>query len=440
MRTIIVASLGLNAVLVAALAYYSVHGSKPQPVEVPSPVSAGTAPAVRSHMPAIVRVNNGDDFHWQDVESTDFKQYMANLRAIGCPEETIRDLIVAEVNKMFAPRFMALAAETQRFEHWGRRSKSRDALTTQLRGLQEERRALLRELLGINDDPHARWANVDFDRLREEGKYSFLSAEKQEQVRAIMEKYQQQLEARNAGRGDLMVAGDQSKLLREQRQQELAQLLSPEELKELSLRDSNTADSVRSRFGSVDISEAEYRKLYDLRKAYEEAQGAVADYSDPEKMRQRSEARKLLEESYKTALGEDRWTELQRQQDPTWRGLTEVAQQNNLSQSVIEQAWQSQRQTGEQITRVLEDRTIPREQRDGLVQQLTSEYDRNLRNLLGDQAYQNYKQNNREFMFTGGGGDAFSFVTTSPDGSARSLSIGDGIKTKVIQRPAPIPR
>jgi len=436
MRTIIVASLGLNAVLVTALAYYAVHGSKPpQPLE-PPPGAAGPAPApVRSRAPAIVSINSGDDFHWQDVESTDFKQYMANLRAIGCPEETIRDLIIAEVNKMFAPRFATLAAETQRFEHWGRRSKSRDALTAQLRALQDEKRALLRELLGINDDPHARWANVDFDRLREEGKYSFLAAEKQEQVRAIMEKYQQ-LDARNAGRGDLMGSSDQSKLLREQRQQELAQVLSPEELKELSLRDSNTADSVRSRFGSVDITEAEYRKLYDLRKAYEEAQGAVADYSNPEKMRQRSEARKQLEEAYKTALGEDRWTELQRQQDPTWRGLTEVAQQNNLSQSVIEQAWQSQRQTGEQIMRVLEDRSIPREQRDALVQQLTGEYDRNLKSLLGDQAYQNYKQNNREFMFTSGGGDAFSFVTTSPDGGSRSLNVGgDGIRTRVIQQP-----
>jgi hypothetical protein len=438
MRTIIVASLGLNAVLVAGLAWVSLHRPGLPSVEEPSLVSPETGPApMRSRVPHVVTVNSDGDFNWRDVESTDFQQYMANLRAIGCPEETICDLIVAEVNKMFAPRFAALAAETQRFEHWNRRSKSKDTLVTQLRALQDEKRALLRELLGINDDPHARWANVDLERLREQGKYSFLPAEKQEQIRAIMEKYQQQFDANNAGRGDLPVGSDQSKLLREQRQQELAQGLSPEELKELSMRDSNTADSVRSRFGSADITEAEYRKLYDLRKAYEEAQGAVPDYSDPEKMRQRSEARRQLDEAYKTALGEDRWTELQRQQDPTWRGLTAVAQQNNLSQSVIEQAWQNQRQTGEQVMRVLEDRSIPREQRDALVQQLTSEYDRSLRNLLGDQAWQNYKQNNREFMFSSGGGDSFNFVTTSPDGGARSLSISQGVKTKVVPRPSP---
>ena len=203
---------------------------------------------------------------------------------------------------------------------------------------------------------------------------------------------------------------DQAKRLREQRQQELAQVLDPGELKELSLRDSNTADSVRNRFGSAEITEAEYRSLFDMRKAYEDALGAVADYSDPERMRQRSEARRQLEEAYKSALGEDRWTELQRQQDPTWRGLTELGRQNGISSTVIDQAYQQQRQTGEQIMRTMEDRSMSREQRDGIVQQLTAEYDRSLKGLFGEQAFQQYKQNNPEFMFSSGGGNTFSFT------------------------------
>jgi flagellar biosynthesis GTPase FlhF len=176
------------------------------------------------------------------------------------------------------------------------------------------------------------------------------------------------------------------------------------------LRDSNTTDSVRSRFGNVDLTEAEYRKLFDLRKAYEDTQGAVPDPSDPEKMRQRSEARRQLEDAYKTALGEDRWSELQKQQDPTWRGLTQLAQQNNISQAILEQAWQQQRQTGEQIMRTLEDRSVPQGQRDNIVQQLTAEYDRSLKNLLGEQAYQQYKQTTPGFLYSSGAGDAFSFV------------------------------
>jgi hypothetical protein len=434
MKLIVIGSLALNFVLLSALAYFSVRKpSAPQVQETPAQVEPATRPVSRperAQRPVVAEVGDHGQFVWSHVESADFKQYIANLRGIGCPEETIRDLIVAEVNKLFAPRFAALAAETQKVDYWRNRSKSKDPFGAQLRALEAEKKALLHELLGIDADPYAKWANADVNRLREEGRYSFLPAEKEAQVRAIMEKYSAQLDGTKSSREGIMVndgSSSSSKRLREQRQQELAQVLSPEELKELSLRDSNTADSVRSRFGNVDLAEAEYRTLYDLRKAYEDAQGVVPDASNPEKMRQRSEARQQLEEAYKTALGEDRWNELQRQQDPTWRGLTQLAQQNNIAPSVIEQAWQQQRQAGEQIMRTLEDRSIPREQRDGIVQQLTAEYDRGLQNLLGEQAYQQYKQNNPGFSFSSGAGDTFSFYT--PGGPAVAIPAGTAIRS-----------
>jgi len=432
MRTIIIASLGLNAVLLGALALVSVR--QPAPSKNPSETAPPPEPVQsvprRERPQKSTAIANLASFRWSQLESSDYHQYMANLRGIGCPEETIRDLIIAEVDKMFAPRFAALAGESQTFQHWRRRSKASETLVTQLRVLQDERKALLRELLGIDDGPYAKWANADVARLQEEGKYAFLSAEKQAQVRAIMEKYQKQIEGggQSLPGGFSLSGGDEAKRLREQRQQELAQLLSPEELKELSLRDSNAADSVRSRFGNLDITEDEYRKLYDLRKAYEDNVGVVADNSDPEKMRQRSEARQHLDEAYRNVFGEERWNDLQKQQDPTWRGLTQVAQQNNLGQSVIDQAYQYQRQTGEQVMRTIEDRSLSREQREALVQQLTGEYDRNLQSILGDQAYQQYKQTNPGFSFTSGG-DSFSFA-----GPAGPVPIGAGPRTIDIQR------
>lgn len=437
MRTIIVASLGLNAVLLGALAYVASRQpvSPQKPAETPQTEPARIVPKRERPSQRPTAVVSAAPFHWSQLESSDFRQYMANLRGIGCPEETIRDLIIAEVNKMYAPRFAALAAQTQRFEHWRRRSKASESLVTQLRALQDERKALLRELLGIDDDPYAKWANADLARLQEEGKYSFLPAEKQAQVRAVMEKYQQQIEAMRSGRNP--GSGDEVKRLREQRQQELAQVLSPDELKELSLRDSNAADSVRSRFGDMAITEDEYRKLYDLRKTYEDTVGAVADFSDPEKMRQRSEARRELDAAYKSVFGEERWNELQKQQDPTWRGLTQLAQQNNISQSVIDQAFQYQRQTGEQIMSLMDDRSLTREQREGVIQQLTGEYDQRLKSLLGDQAFQQYKQINPGFMFSSGGGDAFSFVAPGvppPGAGGRTVEIQNGggnVRTRV---------
>jgi len=40
-------------------------------------------------------------FNWESVESPDYKQYIANLRSVGCPEETIRDIIRADVNTLY---------------------------------------------------------------------------------------------------------------------------------------------------------------------------------------------------------------------------------------------------------------------------------------------------------------------------------------------------
>jgi hypothetical protein len=439
MRTIVVASLGLNAVLLGALAFVSVRQPAPSttPVEATPPESVQILPKRERPAQKSTAIANLASFHWSQLESSEFREYMANLRSIGCPEETIRDLIIAEVDKMFSPRFAALAAQTQKFEHWRRRSKGSENLVTQLRALQEERKGVLRELLGIDDDPYAKWANADLARLQEEGKYSFLPAEKEAQVRAIMEKYQQQIEANRSTRGQLVSNSDESKRLREQRQAELAQVLSPDELKELSLRDSNAADSVRSRFGDMDVTEDEYRKLYDLRKTYEDTVGAVADFSDPDKMRQRSDARRELDAAYKNVFGEERWNDLQKQQDPTWRGLTQIAQQNNLSQSVIDQAYQFQRQTGEQIMSLMDDRSMTREQREGMVQQLTGDHDQRLKGLLGEQAFQQYKQNNPGFMFSSGGGDSFSFVgpgVPPPGPGGRTIDVqtgGGNLRTRV---------
>jgi hypothetical protein len=36
---------------------------------------------------------------WLDIQSTDLKEFVARLRAAGCPDETVKDIILAEVNR-----------------------------------------------------------------------------------------------------------------------------------------------------------------------------------------------------------------------------------------------------------------------------------------------------------------------------------------------------
>src|SRR3954462_879248 len=97
-RILVFGSVLLNAALIAA------YLTKPRAV---TPASAeGTAsPQVkitrteaRSVRPLTVEVTTTNGFQWASVESPDYREYIANLRAIGCPEETIRDIVIADVN------------------------------------------------------------------------------------------------------------------------------------------------------------------------------------------------------------------------------------------------------------------------------------------------------------------------------------------------------
>ena len=94
------ASVGLNAIL-AVLWLSSPPPSAPLRV---------IAPVIRPSVTNILRpirtnlILQPHVLTWQDIESTNYPGYVANLRGIGCPESTIRDIIVADINQMFARR------------------------------------------------------------------------------------------------------------------------------------------------------------------------------------------------------------------------------------------------------------------------------------------------------------------------------------------------
>src|SRR5262245_19074071 len=101
-RTGMLLSLGLNVALAAVACWLA----RPQPASVPellmmksitnrARVAAESAP---SHSPLL---DTDAAFHWSRIESRDYPAYIANLRAIGCPEPTIRDIIYADVSESF---------------------------------------------------------------------------------------------------------------------------------------------------------------------------------------------------------------------------------------------------------------------------------------------------------------------------------------------------
>ena len=64
-------------------------------------------PALTTNILRPIRTNLVIEPHllsWADIESPDYPTYIRNLRNIGCPEPTIRDIVVADVNELFSRR------------------------------------------------------------------------------------------------------------------------------------------------------------------------------------------------------------------------------------------------------------------------------------------------------------------------------------------------
>src|SRR5690348_2993412 len=110
-RAFALLSLGVNGLLVAlwlVLPRHPLAGS----LAVAPDVAEATAGQARPNV--VVR---RQFFSWQEVESPDYPTYIANLRNIGCPEQTIRDIIIADVNALYARR-RALELVTPEQQWW----------------------------------------------------------------------------------------------------------------------------------------------------------------------------------------------------------------------------------------------------------------------------------------------------------------------------------
>jgi hypothetical protein len=78
-------------------------------------------------------------FHWSQLESTNFPTYVANLRAIGCPEQTVRDLVTAEIQALYLPVWRAIGDDEK---------TNGRLLEVQRKELGQEQARLVAQLLG----------------------------------------------------------------------------------------------------------------------------------------------------------------------------------------------------------------------------------------------------------------------------------------------------
>jgi len=242
-------------------------------------------------------------------------------------------------------------------------------------------------LLGVDyrTEMNRYWLDENY----EERMYGFLPAEKQDQLRALQSKYddlEQEIYTRSKG---MLLDEDQEQLRRieKQRESELAQVLTPEELEEYQLRNSSTANSMRAQMTGFQPSEEEFRKIFRLQKVFENEFSQAFDATDDAqaqiKARAQQDAQDALNEEIKKTLGDKRFAEYQRAQDPDYRTLTQVADRFQLSPDVVNRVY-GMKQEAERQKAALEANTlITDEQRQAALAGIAKETERTLAPIMG---------------------------------------------------------
>jgi hypothetical protein len=156
MKTLLRISICLNLGLAAGLALVLLNGPKRVADPAP-PVPAKTGPpantAVATTPPQAPPSIEPKPFHWSQLRGGNDHDYVKNLRAIGCPESTLRAIVTAEVHAKFQARYVALEKKmadlaggswTNQFANAGRGEE----LKAELEKLPDEETAEINDLLG----------------------------------------------------------------------------------------------------------------------------------------------------------------------------------------------------------------------------------------------------------------------------------------------------
>jgi LysM repeat protein len=326
-RAIAAVSLIVNSVIAVAVLVFAGRGI---PKRSDATIYAGSNQPARTNV--VVR---RQFFSWKEVESPDYPTYIANLRDIGCPEQTIRDIIIADVNSLYAQRRATnlLTSEQQ----WWRTEPDSNVVRVaaeKSRELDDERRALLTRLLGTN------WESGDLVSLPRPSHTGIildgavlgnLTAETKQSIQEISQRSQDRMQAYLDQQRAAGLEPDPAEVarLRQQTRVELQSVLSPPALEEFLLRYSQNANNLRSEFGQLQFfnpTPDEFRSVFRATDTIDQQLEALADADDPNSERQRKSLEQQREIALKSALGAKRYDEYRQLQDPIYREALAQAQ------------------------------------------------------------------------------------------------------------------
>ncbi len=330
MKPLVVTLLAGSLVLNATLAFFAFTGSARVEAEAAAKVAAASAAAeartATAKGPAPV-----DPKTWASLETPDLPDLITRLRAAGFPKDVIRAIISGLIAEKFADRQRALQAESANRPFW-------KELTTDLKTqaasykLYQEQNKMLRDILGADAEP-----SDALTLARQRAQFGNIPQEKvavlQEIMRARAEKQTEMYYTKGSYSNEDMRAIDR------ETHEKVAAVLTPAELVEYDLRNSNTARQARNDLLAFNPTEEEFRAIVKLRTPMDEQFSNYTGLLNPEQRQRQQAAEKQLNEQIVTLFGPERGAEYIRATDYSYRQTAQLVARLELPAETTTALW-----------------------------------------------------------------------------------------------------
>ncbi len=361
--------------------------SEPPPPEAP----AYTGPVIRTNV--VVRHEN---FTWDQISSTNYVEFIKNLRAIGCPEQSIRDLVCSEINRLYARRRVTEVVYPN--YQWWRSDPDPElveAASAKIQSLDAERRTLLTSLLGAGWETESKAliaarAGItltgpilgDMPAAIKDAAFVIIAAA-QERIEAYQEE-----QARQGKPVDPM----ELVRLREEPFVQLVAILSPPQYDEFVLRYSPAAQQLREEMRGMELSQDQFHDLFN-------AVGSIIGqpvyfYSgdDAQLLRQQQQLQAQRQALMKTFLGPAVYAAYQLNQDPLYRSSKTTVQELDAPASAVTPLYEINRATQAEMNRIRNDDTLSNDEKVEALAQTQVQQQQSIQQLLGPEAFQRWLQ------------------------------------------------
>ena len=323
---------------------------------------------------------------WETVEASSYLDYIDNLRRIGCPEETIRDIILADVNKLYKTKRRAASGQ-KKFEFWKANAMfgmgmDKDNVET-MRELNAERDELLKQL-GIESSFESEMSLI-LNPLQQS--LGFLPEQKQVAVMKELQGIQSRIaELSEDGSADIEMVWKAQR----ETEESIKGMLSEDEYTGYLLRRSNTAHQLRSQIAGFDPSEEEFRTVFKLKRAFDEEYGEIGINLDL--LEEQLKAQKTLNEQIRQSLGDERYADYERAQDYQFQQIHSSLKKADLGTGEAIQVYDMQKVAQDAALQLRGNQTLNEAERRERLRQIRNETESAIQQVVGTEGWEKFNR------------------------------------------------